>query len=169
MLFTTVSCAAFLVLADRCAVLYAEKKAEQRLQEDLHLEAAPQVDIHGFPFLTQVAAKHLQRVDVTVPHVDAGRVTLAKVQAGARDIRIDGDLPASVRGAVVGRLDGDVLLKFADMNRELGASQVRFSPSATTRYAPRAASTSPGSSCGCAPRPTSGASAPAACPPTSTA
>ena len=65
--------AAFLILADRCAAMYAEKKAQQAIQNDLQLAAAPQVDIHGFPFLTQVLDKHLERVDVTVPHVPADR------------------------------------------------------------------------------------------------
>ncbi|MFI9204986.1 DUF2993 domain-containing protein [Streptomyces sp. NPDC053048] len=118
---------AFLVLADRCAVMYAEKKAQQKLQQALHLEAEPQVDIHGFPFLTQVLTKRLRQVDVTVPDVAADRVSLAKVRASAEDIRLTGSLPADIRGAVVGRLDGSVLLAFDDMNRELGASQVKFS------------------------------------------
>ncbi|MFI2074805.1 DUF2993 domain-containing protein [Streptomyces triculaminicus] len=118
---------AFLLLADRCAVMYAEKKAQQKLQQALHLEAQPQVDIRGFPFLTQVLTKRLRQVDVTVPDVAADRVSLAKVRASARDIRLTGSLPAGIHGAVVGRLEGNVLLAFDDMNRELGASQVRFS------------------------------------------
>ncbi|MCF3100298.1 DUF2993 domain-containing protein [Streptomyces roseoverticillatus] len=122
-----VLCAGILVLADRCAQMYAEKQAQQKLQQELHLAAAPQVDIHGFPFLTQVLEKRLQRVDVTVPHVAADRVSLAEVRASAHDIRLTGSLPKSIRGAVVGDLDGEVRLSFDDMNRELAASQVRFS------------------------------------------
>ncbi|MFI1970216.1 DUF2993 domain-containing protein [Streptomyces cinnamoneus] len=118
---------ALLLLADRCAAMYAEKKAQQALRQQLHLAADPQVDIRGFPFLTQVLAKRLHRVDVTVPDVDADRVSLAKVRASARDVRITGSVPAGVRGATVGQLKGDVLLSFADMNRELGSSQIKFS------------------------------------------
>ncbi|MGW2858474.1 LmeA family phospholipid-binding protein [Streptomyces sp. NPDC001205] len=120
-------CAGFLVLADRCAAMYAEKKAQKALQSDLHLAAAPQVDIHGFPFLTQVLDKRLERVDVTVPHVPADRVSLAQVRASARDITMTGDLPSDIRGAVIGDLDGEITLSFDDMNRELAASQVKFS------------------------------------------
>ncbi|GGX92885.1 hypothetical protein GCM10010324_43500 [Streptomyces hiroshimensis] len=120
-------CAGILVLGDRCAQMYAEKKAQQTLQKELHLAAAPQVDIHGFPFLTQVLEKRLQRVDVTVPHVAAQRLSLAKVHASSRDIQLTGNLPSDIRGAVIGDLDGDVLLSFDDMNRELAASQVIFS------------------------------------------
>ncbi|MEV5595868.1 DUF2993 domain-containing protein [Streptomyces sp. NPDC052496] len=120
-------CVAFLALSDRFAVLYAQNKAEEQLKKSLHLNANPEVDIKGFPFLTQVLGKRLDQVDVTVPDLAADRVSLAKVEASARDIRLDGDLPASISGATVGTVRGTVLLSFDDMNRELGASQVRFS------------------------------------------
>ncbi|MFK8910779.1 DUF2993 domain-containing protein, partial [Streptomyces sp. YS-3] len=127
LLFALVVCVGFLVLADRCAVMYAEKKARQALQDELHLAAAPEVDIHGFPFLTQVLDKRLERVDVTVPHVAADRISLAKVQASARDIKLTGDLPSDIRSAVIGDLHGRITLSFDDMNRELAASQLKFS------------------------------------------
>ncbi|MGW4239479.1 LmeA family phospholipid-binding protein [Streptomyces sp. NPDC004749] len=123
---TLVVGAAFLLLADRAAEMYAREKAADKLQQSLGLATRPDVDIHGFPFLTQVAAKRLDRVDVTVPDVPAGRVSLDEVRATARDIRVEGSLPDSLQGAVVGRLDGDVLLSFDDLGRELGASQVKF-------------------------------------------
>ncbi|MFD7922411.1 DUF2993 domain-containing protein [Streptomyces sp. NPDC059740] len=118
---------AFLALGDRFAVLYAEKKAEGQLQKSLHLEAAPQVDIDGFPFLTQLLDKRIDTAHVTVPDLAADRVSLAKVQATAHDVQLDGDLPKHLTGGTVRSVDGDVLLSFADLNRELGASQVRFS------------------------------------------
>ncbi|MEV6317567.1 DUF2993 domain-containing protein [Streptomyces sp. NPDC051776] len=118
--------AAFLTVADRWAALYAEKKAEEKLKNSLHLAADPEVDIHGFPFLTQLAGKRLDRVDVAIPDVAADRVSLAKVEASARNVRLTGSLPSSIKGAVIGRMKGEVLLSFDDLNRELGSSQVRF-------------------------------------------
>ncbi|MCK7624606.1 DUF2993 domain-containing protein [Streptomyces sp. RS10V-4] len=120
-------CTGVLALGDRFAVLYAQNRAEEQVQTALHLHARPEVDIHGFPFLTQVLAKRLDRVDVVIPDVAADRVSLAKVAATARDIRLDGDLPTALKGATVGEMHGTVLLAFDDMNRELGASQVKFS------------------------------------------
>ncbi|SEE19786.1 Protein of unknown function [Streptomyces misionensis] len=119
--------ACLVALADRWALLYAERQAADRLKDRLHLTAAPEVRIGGFPFLTQLAARRLDSVEVTVPDVPAERVTLTQVTATARDIRIDGDGPTAVRGALVRQVHGQVLLSFADMNRELGASQVSFS------------------------------------------
>lgn len=118
--------ACLVVLADRWALLYAEHKASERLRDELHLAAAPEVRIGGFPFLTQLAAQRLDSVRVTVPDIPAHRVTLTQVTATARDIRMDGDGPTAVRGALVRQVRGQVLLSFADMNRELGASQVTF-------------------------------------------
>ncbi|MFD6990229.1 DUF2993 domain-containing protein [Streptomyces sp. NPDC059943] len=123
---TAAVCAAFLLPADRLAAMYAQDRAADQVQRSLGLATRPDVDIHGFPFLTQVAAGKLDRVDVAVPDVAADRVSLAEVRATAEDVRIVGDLPTSVRGAVVGSVDGDVLLSFDDLNRELGSSQVKF-------------------------------------------
>jgi hypothetical protein len=118
--------ASLVTLADRWAVLYAEHRAADVLEDRLDLAAAPEVEIGGFPFLTQLADKRLDSVRVAVPDVAADRVSLAKVSATAYGIRLEGEGLTSVDGARVPRLDGDVLLSFADLNRELGASQVTF-------------------------------------------
>ncbi|MER6141036.1 DUF2993 domain-containing protein [Streptomyces sparsogenes] len=119
--------ATLLVVADRCAAMYAEERAEQTLRDKLGLATAPDVHIHGFPFLTQLLGKRLDGVDVTVPDAPAGRVTLAEVRAEATDIRLDGDLPLPVDGARAARVNGDVLLAFDDLDRELGTpAQVKF-------------------------------------------
>ncbi|GAA5702874.1 MULTISPECIES: LmeA family phospholipid-binding protein [Streptomyces] len=117
--------AAFLTLADRWALLYAEQRAAGALQDRLGLSAAPEVEIDGFPFLTQLGDSRLDSVKLTVPDVAADRVSLAKVSATATGVRINGG-PTSPRGARIPELHGEVLLAFDDLDRELGASQVRF-------------------------------------------
>lgn len=119
---------AFLTVGDRWAVLYAENKAAEKIQEAAKLHARPEVHINGFPFLTQLAAERFDEVAVTVPDMPAGRVSVAQVSGTVRDVRIVGDGPTSVKGAVLGRMDGDVLLDYDDLNRELGTSQVEFTP-----------------------------------------
>ncbi|MGP8299883.1 LmeA family phospholipid-binding protein [Streptomyces inhibens] len=127
LLVAVLVCTAFLALFDRFAVLYAQNKAAEKLKDSLHLTASPEVDIRGFPFLTQVFDKRIDQVKVTIPDLAADRVSLAKFEATANDVRIDGDLPSSIKGATIGTVHGTVLLAFDDMNRELGASQVKFS------------------------------------------
>ncbi|MEU8887515.1 DUF2993 domain-containing protein [Streptomyces sp. NPDC048442] len=123
---TGVVVVAFALLADRFALMYAQDKAEDQLKKSMKLATAPEVKIHGFPFLTQVFDKRLDRVDVAVPDVAADRVSIAEVRATARDISIVGSLPSSIQGAVIGSVEGDVLLSFDDLNRELGSSQAKF-------------------------------------------
>ncbi|MFI9171702.1 DUF2993 domain-containing protein [Streptomyces lincolnensis] len=132
-----VALTAFLVLADRWAVLYAEHRASDALEDRLKLSAAPEVEIGGFPFLTQVADKRLDSVRVTVPDVAADRISLARVSATARDIRLNADGLTDIRGADIRGVDGDVLLSFDDLNRELGASQVTFSEDGRDRILAR--------------------------------
>ncbi|MFG2286415.1 DUF2993 domain-containing protein [Streptomyces sp. NPDC048595] len=127
LLVAVLVCTAFLSLFDRFAVLYAQDKAAEKLKDAMHLNATPEVDIRGFPFLTQVLGKRVDQVHVAIPDVAADRVSLAKFEATANDVRLDGDLPTSIKGATIGSMNGTVLLAFDDMNRELGASQVKFS------------------------------------------
>jgi len=118
---------AFLVVGDRYAAFYAEDKAATKVQRSLKLHAQPEVHIKGFPFLTQLASDRLDNVDVTIPDVPAGRVSVAQVKGSVHDVRIvGGDAPTTIRGAVLGRMHGDVLLDFDDLDRELGTSQVKF-------------------------------------------
>lgn len=119
--------AAFLALGDRWALLYAEHEAADKLKDSLHLSAAPEVDIEGFPFLTQVLDQRVDKVKVTVPDVAADRISLAQVSATATDVTITGDGPTDIKGALIREMKGEVLLSFDDLNRELGASQVTFS------------------------------------------
>ncbi len=117
---------AFLTLADRWALLYAEHRAADALKDRMNLTAAPEVEIGGFPFLTQLAGEQLESVRITVPDVAADQVSLAKVTATAKNVRLSTDGPTSLRGFRIPAMDGDVLLSFADLNRELGASRMKF-------------------------------------------
>ncbi len=119
---------AFLALGDRWAVLYAEDMAEQKVQEALKLEAQPEVHIDSFPFLGRLALGGVDKAEVSVPHVPAGRVSVAKVKGTVDDLEILGDLPTSVKGANLSRVHGEVFLSFDDLDREVGASQVHFTP-----------------------------------------
>ncbi|MEU9482425.1 DUF2993 domain-containing protein [Streptomyces decoyicus] len=119
---------AFLALGDRWAVLYAENLAAQQVQKALKLRAEPEVHIDSFPFIGQVLAGNIDHVEANVPDVDAGPVSVAQVKGTVDDIRIVGSLPSSVKGAVLSRVRGDILLDFKDLNREVGASQIHLMP-----------------------------------------
>jgi hypothetical protein len=117
---------AFLLVGDRWAALYAENEAAGKVQRALKLHAEPEVHIRGFPFLTQLAGGRLDHVDVAVPDMPAGRISVAQVKGSVDDVRIVGGAPSAIKGAVLGRMSGHVLLDFDDLDRELGTSQVDF-------------------------------------------
>lgn len=119
---------AFLALGDRWAVLCAENLAAQQVQKALKLRAEPEVHIDSFPLIGEVLAGNIDHVEVNVPDVDAGPVSVAQVKGTVDDIRIVGSLPSSVKGAVLSRVRGDILLDFKDLNREVGASQIHLMP-----------------------------------------
>lgn len=119
---------AFLGVGDRWAVLYAEDKSAEQVQHSLHLRAKPEVRIPGFPFLTQLATGRLDKADITITDAPGGRISVARAEGTARNVRLVGDSPLSVKGAVLGRTQGDVMLAFDDLDRELGTSQVKFRP-----------------------------------------
>src|SRR5215472_3971765 len=64
---------ALFVVLDRVAVAYAENQAAQQMTSQ-GFPTKPDVTIKGFPFLTQVAAKHINDVHVTASNVPAGPV-----------------------------------------------------------------------------------------------
>src|SRR5690606_2714250 len=96
--------------------------------EALDLSAEPEVHIDGFPFLTQLATGGVDHVEATIPDVPAGRVSVEQVKGTVDDIRFVGSLPASVKGAKLTGVRGEVFLDFEDLEREVGASQVHFTP-----------------------------------------
>ena len=86
-------------------LLYAERTAAEKVRDQLKLSAAPEVEIDGFPFVTQTPRPAAGLRAVTVPDVAADRVSLAKVSATATGRTLDGDGPTSMRGARIPRAE----------------------------------------------------------------
>jgi hypothetical protein len=109
--------------ADRLAVRIAENKAADRLRSSERLSASPDVDIRGFPFLTQVLGKKLDEVDVMLNSVEADaqgrKVRITEVKAEFHDVRISG----SFSSAVAARTTGTAQISYPDLTRasEAGA------------------------------------------------
>lgn len=63
---------ALLVGADRVGVYVAESVAADKLKQSQHLDSKPEVDIAGFPFLTQVVSGDYDEITVDAKDVSAG-------------------------------------------------------------------------------------------------
>jgi hypothetical protein len=101
--------AAFL-LADRAALSYAQDRVARQIG-DQGFPAKPQVSIAGFPFLTQVAARRLNKVAVSAAGKKLGPVEVKRLDVTLYGIRVS--LSCHIRTA--SRLSGTALIGFAGL------------------------------------------------------
>jgi LmeA-like phospholipid-binding len=116
-LVVVVLLAAGLALADRVAERTASNLIAEQLASDLHLAQTPDVDITGFPFLTQVASGHYQQIDISIPSVTALSVTVRGLDATIRDVHTKPfpTGPADLRSAGAGTVDVGGLVPFSSI------------------------------------------------------
>jgi hypothetical protein len=105
------------VAADRVAVHFAESEAASKAQQTQGLSEKPDVSIHGFPFLTQVAAKKLDDVTVTAKGITAGTggsaLRIERFTADLRGVRLGNGFAS----AVADTADGSALVTYADLTK----------------------------------------------------
>jgi hypothetical protein len=81
-----------LVVADRVGKEVAERVAGDTLQSSQHLAHRPDVDIAGFPFLTQLAAGNYDKITVTATDVPLGRrargLIISRLQVVLHDLDV---------------------------------------------------------------------------------
>lgn len=106
------------VIVDRVAVHFAESEVAKRVQNQQGLVGATNVSIKGFPFLTQVASKHLTQVDITIGGVEAsaeGRtVRVSEMTAELHDVRVLGSV-SGFSGATAERATGTARISYEDL------------------------------------------------------
>ena len=120
-----------LIAADRIGVLVAERTVADKAQtqlasEGITIDGKPKVDIHGFPFLTQVAAGHYDRIDISVPDPSSRGVRLDSLAVTATNVTAD--TKALINGS--GRIEADKVvgtgnLGWASLNQLIDLSGVK--------------------------------------------
>ncbi|MFD7261869.1 DUF2993 domain-containing protein [Streptomyces sp. NPDC059874] len=100
---------------DRWAVNYVENRLADRIQARQGLAGSSEVEIRGFPFLTQALSHDLDRVDLKLRGVDVtadGRKTrLSELAASFHGVKLDGDYG----GGTAKRAEGSALVSYADL------------------------------------------------------
>jgi hypothetical protein len=119
---TVVVLAALFVIADRVAVRIADNKFASQVQSQGHLSNKPSVDIQGFPFLTQLAAREFNEVHISAPSEQAGPVEIKNLQATMHHMK----LINGFSGAHVGSLDGTGLITFASLAKAAGVPGLKI-------------------------------------------
>jgi hypothetical protein len=108
-----------LVAADRFALAYAEDRAATSLQESQSLSSKPDVDVAGFPFLTQFAASKYDKVTITADDVEVGTsrsLSIDKVAVQLHDVTTTRNLSV-IRAKTA---QADARIAYAELSRTLG-------------------------------------------------
>jgi hypothetical protein len=98
-----------LIGADRIAAAYAASQIASRVQ-GYGFPVKPDVSVEGFPFLTQVIAKHLDGIDISSPSFPAGPVT-ASLTIRASDISLN----SGYSSGTIGHITGTGLISFGSI------------------------------------------------------
>ena len=102
---------------DRLAVGYAESEAADRVTLGPARAGSTEIDIKGFPFLTQVADRRFDEVDVVVSGVEtqAGKrkIRISRLSAALKDVTVDSDWA----GAKARSVTGTALVSYEDLTK----------------------------------------------------
>ncbi len=98
---------AALLIADRAARIYAEDRVARQIG-DRGFATKPQVSIAGFPFLTQVAARRLNKVVVSAGGRKLGPVEVKRLDVTLYGIRVS----SSYHVRTASQLSGTALIGF---------------------------------------------------------
>lgn len=111
--------AVLFVAADRVAVNLAEEKAASKIKSSQGLSGTESatVDIHGFPFLTQVLSRDLDRVDIELTGMTAAaagrQIPVTRLEATLSDVH----LGEGYSSATAERAEGTADISYADLNK----------------------------------------------------
>jgi hypothetical protein len=104
-----------LVVLDFAARVAAENVMASKIEQQ-GLQHKPTVTIDGFPFLTQVASRNFEQVNLTAADQTEGPVTITSINATARNIRLNSYAFSS---GTIGSLSGTALISFSSLGNTL--------------------------------------------------
>jgi len=113
--------AALFVIADRVGVAVAEDQVADRIADQAGLPGPPEVDITGFPFLTQAVAGKYDEVRIQLTAADLGQPegTDADVALHGVEVPLSDVVSGSVQQVPVDRIDGTATLSYALLSSQL--------------------------------------------------
>jgi len=132
-LFTVIVLLILLVIGDRVALAVTENDMASQFQQN-GLPVKPSVTIEGFPFLTQLAAKDFNKVDISasnvpVPLPTGGNLSITSIKATINGLHISSY--SSTASARVDQMNATVFVSFSALAAAGGIGDgtgVTFSP-----------------------------------------
>jgi LmeA-like phospholipid-binding len=110
-----------LLLVDRVGVGIAEDRVGEQIAEQGALQGTPEVDITGFPFLTQAVAGRYDDVRISLTADELGQPAGAHADLVLRGVEVplSAAISGSVREVPVERIDGTATLSYALLSAQL--------------------------------------------------
>lgn len=126
---------ALLLVADRVGAAYASDAIAAEVQSSTRLQSEPEVEIEGFPFLTQALAGRYERVEVRATDVPAGELTLSRLDTTLTGVQVplSEALSGSVRSVPVERVRARALLGYDELSRRSGDRRLSVAPAGDGR------------------------------------
>ncbi|MFK0061808.1 DUF2993 domain-containing protein [Streptomyces werraensis] len=121
------------VIVDRVAVHFAEGEAADRVRASEGLASTPDVDIRGFPFLTQVLGGSFDEVRVGISDYEAGAgeggrtIRIADLRADLRGVEFSGDFGSAVADSAT----GTATVAYDELLRNAKAEPTQVAPGIT--------------------------------------
>jgi hypothetical protein len=111
-----------LVVVDRVGVRIAEGRVAEQIADRSALTGAPEVEIGGFPFLTQALSGEYDdvRIQLTADELGQPAGTRADVSLRGVHVPLSDVLSGSVQQIPVDRVDGTATLSYALLAQQLG-------------------------------------------------
>ena len=130
LIITLVVLIGLLVAADFGARAVAEDRVGAALKDSLDLSVTPEVDVHGFPFLTQALNGRYDDVGLTAPGIRYGQLqdlTLT-AQLGGVSLPVQSLLDGTVTSIPTSTVTASARVNPVDLARILDVSDVTVSP-----------------------------------------
>ncbi|MGY1590428.1 DUF2993 domain-containing protein [Geodermatophilus sp. SYSU D00708] len=110
------------VVADRVGVGIAEDRVGQAIAERGGLAGQPEVEIGGFPFLTQAVSGTYEDVRIALTAADLAQPEGTRADVSLRGVHVplSDVLSGSVQEVPVDRVDGTATLSYALLSQQLG-------------------------------------------------
>jgi hypothetical protein len=122
LLIAIIAVLALLLIADRVGVVIAEHTAGDTIQSSQHLRSRPDVDIAGFPFLTQLATGNYDKITVTANDVPLNRaarfLVLSRLKVVLHSLTVSRDF-SSFRAKTA---TATAVIGYPDLGKAVGAT-----------------------------------------------
>jgi hypothetical protein len=115
------------MVADRGGQLAAERVVAGKMKTTLGTPNRPEIDLGGFPFLSELIRGKFRHVILDVTDADGGKVQIARVHADLHGVRRHGD------GVTVDSISGDGLITYAAVSEAAKPARVEFGGSGLVR------------------------------------